>query len=79
MKGHWFEFENRKVYLDEDEMHKVHQHYIVQCTADYLRENNPNWTEDKVQAIAIETRRQMLKYDYTEDEAIEIAIGDYAE
>ena len=68
-----------EVELDDIDMCKVHQHYEEQCTADYLRENNEDWSEDKVQEIAIETRRQMFKYGYDEEEAIEIATDWYEE
>ena len=59
-------------------MYRIHKHYEVQCTADYLEENHSDWSEEKVQSIAIETRRQMFEYDYAEDEAIEIATEWYA-
>ena len=75
-----FKFKTRagiEVELDDIDMHRVHEHYQEQCTADYLRENNRDWSEDKVQSIAYETRRQMFKYDYTEEEAIDIAIESY--
>jgi len=66
-----------EVELDSIDMSRVYEYYEVQCTADYLRDNHRDWDEDKVQSIATETRRQMFKYDYTEDEAIEIAIDEY--
>ena len=66
-----------EVELDAIDMHYVHEYYEVQCTAEYLRENHEDWDEDKVQSIAYEARNQMFKYDYTEDEAIEIATDDY--
>lgn len=66
-----------EIELDSMDMHKIHAHYEEQCTADYLREIHKDWSEEKVQSIALETRRQMFKYDYTEDEAIDIAIADY--
>ena len=76
MKEHWFNFPNRKICLDEDEMHMVHQYYIVQSTADYIRENNPDWSEEKVQEVAVEARRQMDKYGFEEETAIEEAVLD---
>lgn len=66
-----------EVELNENDMHAVHQHYIEQCTADYLRDNHTNWSEDKVQVIAIEARRQMMKYDLSEEEAIDKALETY--
>lgn len=68
-----------EVELNENEMHLVHQHYMEQATADYLRENHEKWSEEKVQEIALETRRQMLKYAFTEEEAIEEALKAYEE
>lgn len=66
-----------EVELDDIDMSRVHEYYEAQCTADYLRENHEDWDEDKVQAIAWETRQQMFKYDYTEEEAIDIATDWY--
>ena len=62
-----------EVELDSIDMHRVYEYYEVQCIADYLRNTYKDWSEDKVQSIAYETRQQMFKYDYTEDEAIDIA------
>lgn len=66
-----------EVELDDIDMSKVHEYYEAQCTADYLRENHEDWSEDKIQSIAYETRRQMMKYGYDELEAIEEALDDY--
>ena len=66
-----------EVVLDDIDMHRVHEYYQALCTADYLRDNHEDWDEDKVQSIAWEARNQMFKYDYTEDEAIDIAIDWY--
>lgn len=66
-----------EVELDSVDMSRVHEYYEAQCTADYLRENHEDWDENKVQAIAWETRQQMFKYDYTEEEAIDIATDWY--
>ena len=79
MESHNFKLKTRTIDLDESEMSIIHQHYIEQCTADYIRNRYPEWSEEKVQAIAIEARRQMYKYDYEEEEAIDIAIGNYDE
>ena len=68
-----------EVVLDDIDMDIIHWHYMEQCTADYLRENNEDWSEEKVQSIAVETRRQMFKYDYTEEEAIDKATDWYEE
>ena len=68
-----------EIELDSMDMHRVHEYYEVQCTADYIRDNHEDWSEDKIQSIAYETRRQMFKYDYTEEEAIDIATDWYEE
>ena len=68
-----------EVELDSTDMCRVHKYYEVQCTAEYLEENHPDWSEEKVQEIANETRNQMNKYGYTEEEAIEEAIDLYEE
>lgn len=65
------------VELSENDMYKIHKHYIEQSTADYLRDNHADWTEEKVQAIAIEARRQMYKYDFTEENAITEALEEF--
>lgn len=78
MKKHLFRTSSGiEIELNENDMHAVHQHYIEQCTADYLRENHADWSEDKIQVIAIEARRQMLKYDFAEEEAIDEALEEY--
>lgn len=80
MNKHIFKTSNGvEIELNENDMHAVHQHYIEQCTADYLRENHADWPEEKVQEIAIEARRQMMKYDFTEEEAIDEALDAYEE
>lgn len=68
-----------EIELNENDMHAVHQHYIEQATADFLRDNHEDWSEEKVQVIAIEARRQMYKYNFTEEEAIEEALNAYKE
>lgn len=66
-----------EVELDSIDMSIVHEYYEAQCTADYLRENHEDWDENKVESIAYETRNQMNKYDFTEEEAIDIATDWY--
>lgn len=63
----------QRVELNGADMRRVKRYYEEQCTAEFLRENNPMWTEEKVQAIAIEARNLMFKNDYTEADAIYIA------
>lgn len=78
MEKHLFRISSGiEIKLNENDMHAVHQHYIEQTTADYLRENHTDWPEEKIQVIAIEARRQMLKYDFSEEEAIDEALEAY--
>lgn len=77
MKGHWFKFENRQIYLDENEMFQVHEHYMVQRNADYLRENYPRLTEDEILTISWEWRDTELKEGYSNEDALEEMIEKY--
>ena len=66
--------QGEEIELDEFDMQNIYYHYEEQRTADYLRENHEDWSEEKVQEIASEACRQMHKYGYDEEEAIDIAI-----
>lgn len=68
-----------EVELDDVDMYNVHKYYEAQLTAEYLKENHEDWSENKVEVIAWETRRLMFEYDYDEDEAISYAIDWYEE
>ena len=61
---------NGIIELDEMEMHTIHKYYEIQCTADYVRENHEELSEEVIQKIATEVRRQMDKYGFDENEAI---------
>ena len=61
---------NGIIELDEMEMQTIHDYYKIQCTADYIRENHEELSEEEIQKIATETRRQMNKYGFDENEAI---------
>lgn len=63
--------------IDEYDMHRIHKFYEIQCTMEYLKNTYEDWSKSKIEAIAYETRRLMDKYEYTEEEAIDIAIKDY--
>lgn len=52
------------------EMMCIVEHYEIQCTMEYLRENY-EIPEEKLKLIASEVRRYMNKYGYTEIEATE--------
>lgn len=60
--------------LSENTMMAIKNYYEVQSTADYLRENHEEWSEEEIQKIAYETRELMHDYDYTEEEAIKEAV-----
>ena len=77
MKGKWFEFENRKIYLEEQEMFKVHEHYVVQQNADYFRDNYPHLTEDKVMEMAWAWRDKELKEGYSNEDALTEVLEEY--
>lgn len=70
--GHYIE-------LTESDMCQINSYYEVQCTADYLRENHPDWEEEKIQEIANNTRDMMNDYGYDEEEAIEEATSEWEE
>ena len=77
MKSHTFDLKNgSKVILNETDMMNICSYYEIQHTADYLRDNHEDWSEEKVQEVATETRRQMDKYGFEEDYAIKEAIID---
>ena len=61
---------NGIIELDEMEMQTIHDYYEIQCTADYIRENYGELSEEEIQKIATEVRRQMYKYGFDENEAI---------
>lgn len=61
------------VVLSEMDMQKVHNHYVLQNTADYVRENNPDLDESDVQIIASNARLRMDKYDEDEELAVKNA------
>jgi hypothetical protein len=77
MKGHWFEFENRKIYLEEQEMFKVHEYYVIQQNADYFRENYPFLPEDKIMEIAYAWRDKEMQDGYSNEEALSEVLEEY--
>ena len=72
MKGHWFKFKNREIYLEEDEIFQVHEYYVVQRNANYLKENYPKLTEDEVMEIAWDWRDTELQEGYSNEEIADI-------
>lgn len=79
MKGHWFKFENRQIYLEEDEMFQVHEYYVVQQNVDYLQENYPHLTEDEITEMAWAWRDKELKEGYSNEDALAEVIDEYME
>ena len=73
---HFATMKNGIIELDEMEMHIIHKYYEIQCTADYIKENHEELSEEEIQKIATETRRQMDKYGFDEEEAIREAMAD---
>ena len=77
MVGHWFKFRNRQVYLESDEIFQVHEYYVVERNANYLRENYPQLTEDKVMEMAWVWRDKELKDGYSNEDALEELLEEY--
>ena len=77
MKGNWFEFENRKIYLEEQEMYQVHEHYVVQRNVDYLTENYPGLTEDEIMEMAWAWRDKELQEGYSNEDALAEVVSEY--
>ena len=77
MNGDWFKFKNRDIYLTEDEIFQVHEYYVVHRNADYLRENYPHLTEDKVMEIACSWRDKELQEGYSNEDALAEMIEEY--
>lgn len=77
MKGNWFDFKNRRLYLEEDEIFQVHEYYVVHRNAICLKENYPNLTEDEVMEIAWDWRDTELQEGYSNEDALEVMIERY--
>ena len=77
MKAHCFKFENKKICLTEMEMYKVHEHYVVQRNADYLRENYPHLTEEEIMEMAWEWRDLEMKDGYSNEDALAEVLEEY--
>ena len=77
MKAHCFKFEDKEFCLTEVEMYKVHEHYVVQRNADYLRENYPHLAEEEVMEMAWEWRDLELKDGYSNEDALAEVLEEY--
>ncbi len=79
MNNYKLEINNMIIELDATMMSKIHTYYEHQCTADYLRETYPKWSEQKIQQVAFEARELINDYGISEDEAIEevLSRGNY--
>lgn len=79
MQGHLFKFKNKEIYLEEMEMYKIHEHYVVQQNADYFRDNYSHLTEDKIMEIAWAWRDKELQEGYSVDDALSEVLKEYYE
>ena len=70
MEGHWFKLENRQIYLTEEEMYKIHEYYVVQRNAYYLKEKYPNLPEEIIMEMAWEWRDKEMKEGYSNEDAL---------
>ena len=78
VKNYSLELENgKKIELTPEEMMKISAYYKLQGLADYIRENHPRWTEEKVQIIAYEAKSDIDEYGYEESDAINEASEQY--
>jgi hypothetical protein len=57
-----------------EELVSLHHQYEVGCTAEYLSENHPSFSNDECLELAQNVRRLMAKSEITESEAIELAL-----
>ena len=65
-----FTFEIKGVTLNMDEMHQIHKHYEICCTAEYIIENYGVLEEDSYR-VASMIRDLMDSDGYDEDQAID--------
>ena len=77
MKGQWFKFENKEVYLEPDEMYKVHEHYVVHQNADYLQENYPHLVANQIMEMAWSWRDKELQEGYSNEDALAEVLEEY--
>ena len=59
--------------IDWDDLYKLHLFYEASCTAEWAMENYPGLSGEDAMKLGYEARRQMDKYGYEEEEAIEEA------
>lgn len=60
--------------LTMEEMLPIHQYYEAACTAEYIMENHEDIDEERAIKMGYAVRELMDKYDYDEEEAIDIMI-----
>lgn len=71
MKHHIFKLQNgSEAELDDTDMQRIHEYFQQQCTADYIRDNFSDLTEEEVQTYALNVRMRMDKYGCGEEEAV---------
>lgn len=66
------------VSLSMEEMQVISKTYEVECTKEYLYENYPDWSDEKVSWVAFEAREIMQDADSSEEvEAVAEAVEKY--
>lgn len=63
------------VALNAYDLKELHDYYEAAYTAKYIQDNYAKVSNDKALKLGYEVRRQMDKYDYDEEEAIEIMLS----
>ena len=66
-----------EVELTETDMMLIHQHFESMNTLEYLTEKYPNVNENTLKQMAYEVKHKMLKFGYTEEEAIGEILNEY--
>ena len=64
------EYKVRGIVLTAGELCEISEYYEQACTAEYLIDNY-ELTEDTAMQLASDVRREMNKYGFTEEDAIE--------
>ena len=65
------------IILADEDMLQITKIYEVQLTADFIRDNYENWSEEKIQWVAQRARQIMDKYGEFEEDAIFLAKEEY--
>lgn len=68
---------NNKYGLSVNELTELNMLYEAHCTAEYLLENHYVKDENLAIELGYEVRHKMSKYDYSESEAIHLALDEH--